>query len=301
MPKPKAQKFYAVKDGRETGVFMTWDECDARTKGYPGAEFKSFTNAAEAESFVSGSTYIVPPASTSKVFSSSLSTSDKEGKNRAMQEDVLDECDVVYTDGACKGNGRSGNIAERCPGDQTNNRAELIVGRLSYEHWKRLLKVISPFSSKLTLNIASIVHCLLFLLELGSTLAPLGLNDWLPNWSKNNFKNAEGDPVKNLSVIQYLDTLLQVRRQFGQSVSLQYVKGHSNDTGNDGADAQANLGALLAATPERDWASAVRDAKKQAEEDLRKGGEKPIEAPLQIVSDGIAPRRLAHIVHTESV
>ncbi|KAG1886047.1 ribonuclease H-like domain-containing protein [Suillus subluteus] len=50
--------------------------------------------------------------------------------------------DVVYSDGACKGNGQVGsvagvgvwwgwndsrNIAERCPGDQTNNRAELIA------------------------------------------------------------------------------------------------------------------------------------------------------------------------------
>lgn len=58
--------------------------------------------------------------------------------------DVQDESGwlVVYTDGACKGNGRQGaiagvgvwwghndprNIAERCPGSQTNNRAELIV------------------------------------------------------------------------------------------------------------------------------------------------------------------------------
>ncbi|KAG5649726.1 hypothetical protein H0H81_002364, partial [Sphagnurus paluster] len=241
------------------------DECDARTKGYPGAKFKSFTNAAEAESFVSGSTYIAPSASTSKIVSSSSSTSDNQGKKRPMPEDILDEfeCDVVYTDGACKGNGRSGSVAG--------------VGVWWGENDPR------SFHGNLALD------C---------------FNRWLPKWSKNNFRTAQGNPVKNLGVIQYLDTLLQVRRQFGQSVSLQYVKGHSNDTGNDGADAQANLGALLPVTPDRDWASAVKDAKKRAEEDLRKGGEKPIEAPLQIVPDGIAPletsRKLRKVSHEVS-
>ena len=79
----------------------------------------------------------------------------------ALSSEVIQDesgWDVVYSDGACKGNGKVGstagvgvwwgvndkrygarsishtsltftcrNIAERCPGSQTNNRAELIV------------------------------------------------------------------------------------------------------------------------------------------------------------------------------
>ena len=35
-------KVYAVKKGNETGIFDSWAECQAATKGFSGAEFKSF-------------------------------------------------------------------------------------------------------------------------------------------------------------------------------------------------------------------------------------------------------------------
>ena len=38
MPK----KFYAVRKGRKTGIFTTWDECRAQVHGFPCAEYKSF-------------------------------------------------------------------------------------------------------------------------------------------------------------------------------------------------------------------------------------------------------------------
>lgn len=41
-------KYYAVKKGRETGIFTTWPECQRQTKGFSGAEFKSFQNKNEA-------------------------------------------------------------------------------------------------------------------------------------------------------------------------------------------------------------------------------------------------------------
>lgn len=37
-----ANKFYAVKKGKTTGIFNTWDECKAQVDGFPCAEFKSF-------------------------------------------------------------------------------------------------------------------------------------------------------------------------------------------------------------------------------------------------------------------
>lgn len=35
-------KFYAVKNGRKTGIFYSWSDCEAQVKGYPGAIYKSF-------------------------------------------------------------------------------------------------------------------------------------------------------------------------------------------------------------------------------------------------------------------
>ncbi len=36
------KKFYAVKQGRKTGMFLTWDDCKKQVMGYPGAIYKSF-------------------------------------------------------------------------------------------------------------------------------------------------------------------------------------------------------------------------------------------------------------------
>lgn len=49
-----AKKFYAVRAGRKTGVFLTWDECKKQVMGFPGASYKGFATQAEAEAFVKG-------------------------------------------------------------------------------------------------------------------------------------------------------------------------------------------------------------------------------------------------------
>lgn len=48
------KKFYAVKAGRTTGIFMTWAECQKQTIGYKGALFKSFPTEEEAKAYLSG-------------------------------------------------------------------------------------------------------------------------------------------------------------------------------------------------------------------------------------------------------
>ncbi len=49
-----AKKYYAVRVGKTTGIFTSWDECKANVHGYPCAEFKSFTTLPEAKAFMSG-------------------------------------------------------------------------------------------------------------------------------------------------------------------------------------------------------------------------------------------------------
>lgn len=46
------QKFYAVRKGKTTGIFLTWDECKAQVDGFSGAEYKSFSTKEEAENFL---------------------------------------------------------------------------------------------------------------------------------------------------------------------------------------------------------------------------------------------------------
>ena len=47
-------KFYAVKKGRQTGIFLTWAQCQEQVKGYPGAIFKSFPTKEEALTYLGG-------------------------------------------------------------------------------------------------------------------------------------------------------------------------------------------------------------------------------------------------------
>ncbi|TFK70434.1 hypothetical protein BDN72DRAFT_818756 [Pluteus cervinus] len=253
--------FYAVKQGHTTGIFRTWAECELQTKGHPNAKYKKFDNAADAEAFVAGST-VAAPASTSNKSSAgaaeqstSISMPSKfqtsaAGKKRGRSPDVdEDGWDVVYSDGACKGNGKPGsvagvgvwwghddprNIAERCPGDQTNNRAELIA-------IVRVLETTPPSKTRLLIKTDSqySINC---------------FKEWLPKWRLNGFRSSTG-PVKNLGIIKYLSALLDKRKESGQMVRLQYVKGHSGHEGNDGADYQANLGTRLPQVNELNWKS----------------------------------------------
>ena len=47
-------KFYAVRKGKKTGIFSTWDECKEQVTGYKGAIYKSFKTIEEAEEFIKG-------------------------------------------------------------------------------------------------------------------------------------------------------------------------------------------------------------------------------------------------------
>jgi len=50
--KVKSPSYYAIRCGYKTGVVQSWDECSKMTNGYPNAEFKSFTNAFDANNYI---------------------------------------------------------------------------------------------------------------------------------------------------------------------------------------------------------------------------------------------------------
>ena len=47
-------KIYAVKVGRQTGLFSTWEACEKAVKGYPNASYKSFKTKEEALAWLGG-------------------------------------------------------------------------------------------------------------------------------------------------------------------------------------------------------------------------------------------------------
>jgi ribonuclease HI len=54
-------------------------------------------------------------------------------------------------------------------------------------------------------------------------------------------------------MIQYLLALLSLRATRGEDIIFEHVRGHSNNVGNDGADALAKQGTTEPIIPERDW------------------------------------------------
>ena len=46
------KKYYAVKKGRNPGVYNSWSECEEQVKGFSGAEYKSFLTLEEALDFI---------------------------------------------------------------------------------------------------------------------------------------------------------------------------------------------------------------------------------------------------------
>ncbi len=50
-----AGKVYAVRKGKITGILDSWDACKEAVDGYPGAEYKSFKDPAQAKAYLEGS------------------------------------------------------------------------------------------------------------------------------------------------------------------------------------------------------------------------------------------------------
>ena len=48
----KKKLWYAVKSGRKTGLFTSWDDCKLQVIGYPGASYKGFFTKEEAMEFL---------------------------------------------------------------------------------------------------------------------------------------------------------------------------------------------------------------------------------------------------------
>ena len=82
-----AKKFYAVKQGKKPGIYLTWDQCKAQVHGFSGAIYKSFPTKEEAEAFIDGV---------------DLSPSNKSKATGSVNEIVLEHIDgvVCYVDGS---------------------------------------------------------------------------------------------------------------------------------------------------------------------------------------------------------
>jgi len=132
----------------------------------------------------------------------------------------------IFTDGACRGNPGPGgwgvvlryngfektlNGAEK---NTTNNRMELMAA----------IEALRVVKETCTIDLTT-----------DSQYVKNGIESWMKNWKKNNWKNANKKMVKNQDLWQQLDELV-----LKHDIRWHWVKGHSGHRENELADAIAN-------------------------------------------------------------
>ena len=86
-----ANKFYAVKSGRTTGIFTSWEDCKKQVDGYPNASYKSFKTANEAAMFLGFGT---------EDTNTKVSVSDKNNINNITEIEITHNLDINTSDTA---------------------------------------------------------------------------------------------------------------------------------------------------------------------------------------------------------
>ena len=134
----------------------------------------------------------------------------------------------IYTDGACRGNPGIGGWGVLIEYEDFNK--ELFGGEKHTTNNR--MELMAAIQGLKALNENCIVR-----LTTDSKYVMDGINSWIMNWKKNNWKNSQKQSVKNKDLWIQLDKLNEQH-----DVNWHWVKGHSGHPQNELADQLANKG-----------------------------------------------------------
>ncbi|KAI8049052.1 ribonuclease H-like domain-containing protein, partial [Syncephalis plumigaleata] len=266
---------YAVRNGRQKGVYNTWDECKAQVNGYPNAVFKRFDSANEAQRFMEGlsqtatrttaATVANPSAGnlptrndrtiiaakirakpyqrpTQKRMATTASLNSLNPLLRTNEKVSLDTIDdkkqdhlVIYTDGSGLSNGQQNAIAG--------------VGVYFGANDSR--NISEPLAGAVQTNQRAEITAVIRALETAGVHQPVeirtdsayvvnAVNSWIRNWKQRNWRKSDGKPVMNDDLFRRLDELLMAHTS---PVKMTHVRAHIGIEGNEAADRLAVNGA----------------------------------------------------------
>jgi ribonuclease HI len=237
-------KYYAVQRGHSTGVFSTWSEAQAATKGYAGAVHKSFSSASEASAFAKStggySSSRGGERGARDYSSNSYSSGSSLSGDRSSEDHSSSSSDMVYTDGSSRGNGRAGASAGYGvyygPGDSRNYAGKLDGERQTNQRAE--LKAIDHALSNAQVS-GRDVH-----IYTDSEYSKNAVTTWGDKWDRNGYRNAKGEPVVNRDLIESVRDRINDLQSRGAIVEIEHLRGHSGNAGNEAADRLANEGAM---------------------------------------------------------
>ena len=129
---------------------------------------------------------------------------------------------IIYTDGACRGNPGLGGWGVLM--QYHNENKELYGGEKSTTNNKMELSAVIQ-------GLGALKEPCQVKLFTDSKYVMDGINSWIHNWKKNDWKTARKKPVKNKDLWIKLDKLCEKNK-----VSWKWVKGHATNKYNNLAD-----------------------------------------------------------------
>uniref|UniRef100_A0A915HHT0 Ribonuclease H1 n=1 Tax=Romanomermis culicivorax TaxID=13658 RepID=A0A915HHT0_ROMCU len=259
-------KFYAVKVGRQTGIFSTWDQCKAQTDGFAKAKFKKFDSLEQAERFIKGDDICCSSNNASTIISTGRVSKTNSSASRykpysrpnvrnarnssAPKSNASDKLpsviaqnrldseifeDVVYTDGCCFGNGSGkpvAGIGVYWGRGNPNNLSEPVKGRKT-NNCAEIEACCRALEQAKTLGISRLE------IRTDSQFVINCMTKWLDGWKMNGWMTKANEEVKNIVELKRLD---ECRENI--LVKWTYVAGHVGIAGNEEADKLAKKGAV---------------------------------------------------------
>ncbi|RCK55177.1 Ribonuclease H1 [Candida viswanathii] len=209
-------------------VYYNWQDCKIQVNGFSRSCYRKFTNEAAAWKFVQDNGYIDDGYSSSDDYESYPYASDG--------------LEVVYVDGACRGNGRhpftpAGYGVFYGYGDDRNIAVPLDELHAFNHALKNFEYSINGGYCDCKTDICS-----------DSQFAIRSIMEWCYEWSNNGWTNVRGETVANDDLIKdnfrMMNFINNAYDQWGWGeIDFIHVRGHSGDDGNEQADRLANIGA----------------------------------------------------------
>ena len=233
--------YYAVKIGKNPGIYSSWAECEKQVKGYPNAQFKKWKTREEAEAYINGNSTSTPHGSgVSSLGLGSKTPSFRENKEKAellpaqdgsltaieeLFQSTKTDC-IAYVDGSFEKD--SGVYGYGVVFIEKNGNIEEYFDSGREESYQSMRNVSGEILG--ALKAASLA------VEKGySSIAIFHDYQGIASWGKGEWKcNKE-------KTIEYREKMLEFQKDL--KISFHKVQAHSGDYFNERADLLAKQAA----------------------------------------------------------